>query len=124
MKRAEEKQNKKERETQKDKKDSTSKQCHRANKPYFRPGGVRAARSNPPPPFRGSGVLNTTSIPAISSFSTPRTLRRASAYFAPKSHNLNFSFFSTVFCPFKNFSNFDLFPKPPKITKTGARAQN
>ena len=97
----------------------------RPNKPctLFRPGVMRASRFNPPPPFRGPGVLDTTSILPISSFSAPRTLRRASAYFAPKSQNLNFSCFSTVFCPFKNPSNFDLFSKPPKITKIGARAQ-
>ena len=34
--------------------------------PLCRPGGVRAARFNPPPPFRGTGVPNTTSSPASS----------------------------------------------------------
>jgi hypothetical protein len=81
-------------------------------------------RLNPPPPFRGTGVLDKKSILPISSFRPPRTLRRATVRIAPKSQNLNFSCFSTVFGPFKNLSNFDIFSKPPKITKIGARAQN
>ena len=40
-------------------------------------------RLNPPPPFRGTGVQDTTS-PAISSFSPPRTLRRATRVVVPK----------------------------------------
>ena len=41
----------------------------KAKKPRVRPGGVRVARCNPPPPFRGPGVLDPTSILPISSIS-------------------------------------------------------
>ena len=43
----------------------------------LRPGGMRVCALNPPPPFRGTGVQDTTTSPASSSFRPPRTVRRA-----------------------------------------------
>ena len=76
---------------------------------------MRAARFNPPPPFRGPGVLDKKPILSISSFSAPRTLCRA----IPKMQGGRLSSLK-----FSNFHVFRQFFAPSKIHQISTSFQN